>query len=229
MPIVFSALCRCCPMSDWPYDDHSPPASGVVQAGRPVTPLAAATGTMPLATSTAASTRRTLSKAVTGVSSSLDAGTRGADGVVRRPAGVDAHVAERQVAPVRRVLDVGIKGAVEPSVDAVLVGERRLRGELQDELAGVGKARAAVGDGGAVDPHDVARAYLQDLHPAPVRIGVALDALRGVATAVVGRGELGQRRRNSASLDAAGQPLPCLTQLDLVATEYDCAVVTEVL
>src|SRR3954451_17132549 len=224
MPIVFSALCRCCPMSDWPYDDHSPPAPGVVQAGRPVTPLAAATGTMPLATSTAASTPRTLSNAVTGVSSSLDAGTRRADAVVRRPAGVDAHVAERQVAPVGWVLDVGIERAVEPSVDAVLVGERRLRGELEDELAGVGKALAAIGDGAAVDPNDVARADLHDLHPAPVRIGIALHALCGVTAAVVGRGELGERRRHGASLDTAGQPLPCLAQLDLVAADHDRAV-----
>src|SRR3954447_19400293 len=229
MPIVFSALCRCCPMSDWPYDDHSPPAPGVVQAGRPVTPLAAATGTMPLATSTAASTRRTLSKAVTGVSSSLDAGTRGADAVVCRPAEVDAHVAERQVPPVRRVLDVGVEGAVEPSVDAVLVGERRLRRELEDELAGVGKARAAVGDGAAVDPHDVAGADLHDLHPAPVRISVAFDALGGIAAAVVRRRELGDRRRHRASLDAAGQPLSRLAQLDLVTADHDRAVVTEVL
>src|SRR3954465_7929128 len=191
-------------MSDWPYDDHSPPASGVVHAGWPVAPLAAAAGTMPPATTTAASTPRTLSNAVTGVSSSLDAGTRRADAVVRRPAGVDAHVAERQVAPVGRVLDVGVEGAVKPSVDAVLVGERRLSGELEDELAGVWKALAAVGDGAAVDPHDVARADLHDLHPAPVGIGVALDALCGVAAAVVGRGELGQRRRQGASLDAAG-------------------------
>src|SRR3954454_12623415 len=146
-PIVFSARCRCCPMSDWPYDDHSPPASGVVHAGRPVAPLAATTGTMLPARSTAVSTRRTLSNAVIGVSSASDAGTRGADGVVRRPAVVDANVAERQVAPVGRVLDVGVERAVEPAIDAVLIGERRLGGELEDEHAGVGKARAAVGDG----------------------------------------------------------------------------------
>src|SRR3954465_1455277 len=190
-------------MSDWPYDDHSPPASGVVHAGWPVAPLAAAAGTMPPAMSTAASTPRTLSNAVTGVSSSLDAGTRRADAVVRRPAGVDAHVAERQVAPVGWVLDVGVEGAVEPSVDAVLVGERRLRGELEDELARVGKARAAVGDGAAVDPHDVGRAYVPALHPAPVRIGVVLHALGRITAAVVGRRELGERRRQRASLDAA--------------------------
>src|SRR4051794_23762620 len=181
------------------------------------------------ATSTAASTRRTLSKAVTGVSSSSDAGTRGADGVVRRPAAVDANVAERQVAPVRGVLDVGVEGAVEPSVDAVLVGERGLGRQLEDELPGVGQARAAVGDGAAVDPHDVAGAYLHDLHPAPVRVCVALDALSGIAAAVVRRGELGERRRPGASLGAAGQPLPRLTQLDLVAADHDRAVVTEVL
>src|SRR4051794_16132774 len=180
-------------------------------------------------TSTAASTPRTLSKAVTGVSSSLDAGTRGADGVVRRPAGVDANVAERQVSPVRRVLDVGVEGAVEPTVDAVLVGERRLRRELEDELPGVGKARAAVGDGPAVDPHDVAGADLHDLHPAPVRIRVALHALSGIAAAVVRRRELGERRRHGGSLDAAGQPLSRLAQLDLVAADHDRAVVTEVL
>src|SRR3954452_18436798 len=154
-------------MSDWPYDDHSPPASGVVHAGRAVAPLAAATGTMLPATSTAASTRRTSSNAVIGVPSASDAGARGADRVACRPAVVDADVAERQVAPVGGVLDVGIERAVEPSVDAVLVGERRLRGELEDELAGVGKALAAVGDGAAVYPPDVAGADLHDLHPAP--------------------------------------------------------------
>src|SRR3954453_21092995 len=150
-------------------------------------PLAAAKGTMLPPTSTGASTLRTLSNAVTGVPSSVNAGACGADGVVSRSAVVDANVAERQVAPVGRVLDVGVEVAVKPSVDPVLVRERRLRGELQDELARVGKACAAVGDGAAVDPHDVARAYLHDLHPAPVRIGVALDALGGVAASVVRR------------------------------------------